>query len=245
MSSFTFNSVSSDTLGLIITRPMIRPTWQPETEFTPIIGRPRQNPFTKSWYPNSRISVSAVIADASETNVRNIYDKLKGYGELEISTAEGEYVNAYVRLPVPEAQALLMAELPIEFECEPFAYAKTVKTVTITNATSYLEIENKGTAFVDPIITYVANAASTSFLFNGKTITVTTPAEIVEASYSSSYTITLDCDAQLAYYTKPNSTTAGCTQLTSGPFPRMHTGKNYISHSGITAGQLSFRERWY
>ena len=118
MSTFTFNSVSSDTLGLIITRPMIRPTWQPETEFTPIIGRPRQNPFTKSWFPNSRISVSAVIADASPANVRTIYDKLKGYGELVISTSPDEYVNAYARLPVPEAQALLMAELPVEFECE-------------------------------------------------------------------------------------------------------------------------------
>ena len=245
MSTFTFNSVSSDTLGLIITRPMIRPTWQPETEFTPIIGRPRQNPFTKSWFPNSRISVSAVIADASPANVRTIYDKLRGYGELVISTSPDEYVNAYARLPVPEAQALLMAELPIEFECEPFAYSNTVSTVNITNATSYLDIENEGTAFVDPVITYVASAASTTFLFNGKTITITTPAEIVEASYSSSYSITLDCDAQLAYYTKPNSTTVGCTQLTSGPFPRMHTGTNYISHSGITAGQLSYRERWY
>ena len=245
MSSFTFKGVSSDTLGLIITRPMIRPTWQPETEFTPIIGRPRQNSFTKTWYPNSKLSVRAVIADASPANVRTIYDKLKGYGKLEISTSPDEFVNAYVRLPVPEAQALMVAELPIEFECEPFAYSNTASTVNISSATSYLEIENNGTVFVDPTITYVANAASTAFLFNSKTITVTTPAEIVEASYSSSYSITLDCDAQLAYYTKPDSSTVGCTQLTSGPFPRMHTGKNYISHSGIAAGQLTFRERWY
>ena len=48
MSYFIFNGVNSNTLGLIITQPIIRPTWQPEVEFTAIPGRARQNSYTKT-----------------------------------------------------------------------------------------------------------------------------------------------------------------------------------------------------
>lgn len=246
MSSFTFKGISSNTLGLIITRPIVRPTWAPEIEYTPIIGRPRQNAFTKPWYPNSRLQVSAVISDASESKVRTIYNALRGYGTLTISTAANEYMNAYVRLPVPEPQALLMAELPIEFDCEPFAYAIAESSVDITSATSnYQEVENTGTAFTDPEITIIASAATTTIDCNGAVITVTTPAEIVNASYADTYSITLDCDTQIAYYTKPDSSTVTCTELTSGPFPRLHTGSNWLKHSAATAVTVSYRERWY
>ena len=246
MSSFTFKGVTSDSLGLIITRPMVRPTWAPEVEFTPIIGRPRQNPFTKSWYPNSRLPVQAVIADASTASVRAIYNALRGYGTLVISTAATEYMNAYARLPVPEPQALLMAELPIEFDCEPFAYALTVSEVTITSATSsYAEVPNGGTAFTDPQITYIASVASTNIDCNGVVMTVTTPTEIVNASYPDTYSITLDCEAQLAYYTKPNGDTVACTELTTGLFPRLHAGSNWMKHSGAQSMTVTYRERWF
>lgn len=246
MSTFTFKGVTSDSLGLIITRPMVRPTWAPEVEFTPIIGRPRQNPFTKSWYPNSRLTVQAVIADASTASVRAIYNALRGYGTLVISTAATEYMNAYARLPVPEPQALLMAELPIEFNCEPFAYALSESSVDITSATSaYTEVENTGTAFTDPQISFIASAASTTIDCNGEVLTVTTPTEIVNASYPDTYSITIDCDAQLAYYTKPDTSVVACTELTSGPFPRLHTGSNWMKHSAAASMYVSYRERWY
>lgn len=245
MSSFTFKGVTSDSLGLIITRPMVRPTWAPEVEFTPIIGRPRQNPFTKSWYPNSRMTVQAVIADASTASVRAIYNALRGYGTLVISTASTEYMNAYARLPVPEPRALLMAELPIEFDCEPFAYALTDTTVTFTSATTnYQEIVNNGTIFADPTITFVASGASTTIDCNGDIITITTPTEIVNAGYPNTYSITLDCDAELAYYTRPSSDVVACTEKTAGPFPRLHTGSNWIKHNGSQSAVLTFRERW-
>ena len=246
MSTFTFKGITSDSLGLIITRPMVRPTWAPEVEFTAIPGNPRKSSSTKSWYNNSRLTVRAVIADASTSSVRAIYSALKGYGTLIISTASEEVLNAYVKLPVPEAQALLMAELPIEFECEPFAYALTDSEVTITSATSsYAEVPNGGTAFTDPQITYIASAASTNIDCNGVVMTVTTPTEIVNASYPSTYSITLDCEAQLAYYTKPNGDTVACTELTTGLFPRLHAGSNWMKHSGAQSMTVTYRERWF
>lgn len=246
MSTFTFKGVTSNSLDLIITQPMVRPTWAPEVEYTPIIGRPRQNPHIKEWYPNSKMIVKAVIADASPAKVRAIYAALRGYGLFLISTSPTEYMNAYARLPVPEAQALLMAELPIEFECEPFAYALTETEIDITSATSdWGEVDNTGTAFADPVITYIANAASTTFNCNGEILTVTTPTEIVQSTYSSDYSITIDCDGQLAYYTKPNSETVACTELTTGPFPRLHSGSNWMKNSGVSSAIVKFRARWY
>lgn len=245
MSTFTFSGTSSDTLGLIITEPIVRPTWAPETEFTPIPGRARQNPYTKTWYENKELSISAVIADASTTNIRNIYDKLRGYGILSISTAPTEMMYAYAHLPVPEAKALLMAELPIIFELEPFAYAVSETTVDFTNANPYQQVNITGTAYCDPQITIIPEEASTDINCNGKIITVTTPTEIVGAGYPNTYSITLDCDGELAYYTRPGGDTIACTQNTRGPFPRFHTGTNYIIHSGCQSAILKYRERWY
>ena len=245
MSSFVYNGISSDTLGLIITKPMIRPTWQPETVFTPIPGRPRQNPYTKTYYLNSELTVYAAISDAATAKLHSIYTALQGYGVLSISTAPSEILNVYPHIPVPEAKALLMAEFPIVFDCEPFAYATAEKTVDFTTANPYIRVDNEGSVFCDPQITFTPNAASTDINCNGKNITVTTPQEIIGAGYPNTYSITLDCDGELAYYTRPGGDKVACTQLTRGPFPRLHPADNHIAHSGVQAATISYRERWY
>ena len=245
MSSFVYSGISSDTLGLIITRPIIRPTWQPETEYTAIPGRPRQNPYTKTWYENSELTVYAAISDAATSKLHDIYSALRGYGVLSVSTAPSEILYVYPRLPVPEAKALLMAELPIIFECEPFAYATTEKTVDFTAANPFIRVDNDGTVFCDPQIMFRPNSASTEINCNGKSITIATPQEIIGAGYPNTYSITLDCDGELAYYTRPGGDKVACTELTRGPFPRLHTADNYIAHSGVQEAVITYRERWY
>lgn len=245
MSTFYFGGKWSDELDLIVTRPMVRPTWAPETEFTPIIGRPRKNPYTKTYYENERMIVRAVMADASQEKVREIYSTLRGYGHFVISTSPYEYMNAYCKLPVPEAQALLMAELPIEFTCEPFAYSTIPSDRGINDAVNYVEVENRGTVFVDPVIWYKPNKASTTFDCNGKTITVRTPQEIISANYADTYKITIDCEGELVYYTKPNNENVGCTELSTGPFPRLGVGTNYIKHDGVNEAQINYTARFF
>ena len=246
MSSFTFNGVSSDTLGLIITRPIVRPTWRPETEFTPIIGRPRKSPYTKSYYENVKMTVRAVITDTSQENIRDIYNVLRDYHRLFISTSPNEFLNAYCRLPVPEAQALNIAELPIEFECEPFAYKSVVPLrQDITAATNYTEIDNAGTVFSDPEIVFKPSKSATVFDCNAKTITVRTPQAIIDDNYSQDYSVHIDCDGELAYYVTPGDAKIGCTELTSGPFPRLHSGENYIKHDGVNDAFIDYWERFF
>lgn len=245
MSSFIYNGISSEDLGLIITTPIIRPTWQPETEYTPIPGRARQNSYTKTWYTNSELTVYAVITDAGAAKLHDIYNALKGYGALTVSTAPEEMLYAHVHLPIPEAKALLMAELPIVFECEPFAYALEEQVIDITDASPYKRVDNSGTVYCDPMITIIPSAAKTDINCNGKVITVTTPPEIVGAGYPDTYRITLDCDAVLAYYTRPGGDKIACTEYTKGPFPRLHINDNYFIVGACQSAIIRYRERWY
>ena len=246
MSYFIFNGINSDNLDLIITKPMIRPTWSPEVEYTQIPGRARINPSTKTWYNNAKLTVSAVISDGSPQKVRNIYAALRGSGTLVISTSPQERINiADVRLSVPEAKALLVAELPITFVCEPFAESTEQSTADITTATSIpARVDNSGTIYADPEITIIPSAARTDINCNGTVIFVTTPTAIVSAGYPANAKIALDCNAQLAYYQICSGDKISCTQNTQGAFPRLNVGENYFLTTPAQAVALKYRERW-
>lgn len=243
MSSFTFNGVSSDTLGIIITKPIVRPTWLPEVEFTQVPGRPRQIPNTKTWYPNISFTVQACMSDASPAKVQQIYNTLRGYGTLVISTAPEEQLNVYIEELDPEGKAIMMAEFPITFRAEPFAYAIEPKSQSIMGDT--VAVNNEGTCFVDPLITIIASQATTTVTCNGVDMIVTTPQEIVSAGYPSTYSIVLDCEGELAYYIKPNNEKVACTQNTKGPFARLHDGLNYFTVQNVQSAAITMTERWY
>lgn len=243
MSSFTFNGISSDDLDIIITKPIVRPTWLPEVEYTPIPGHPRQLPHEKEWYPNKSFIIQACMSDAAPAKVQQIYNTLRGYGTLIISTAEDEVLNVYVEELDPNGVALLMAEFPITFRAEPFAYAAEAKSQSIMGDT--VEVNNTGTAFVDPLITFIASQATTTVTCNNVDMIVSTPSEIVDANYSSDYSITLDCEGELAYFTRPNGDKVSCTQNTKGPFARLHNGENYFTVQNVQAASIVYRERWY
>lgn len=243
MSHFIFNGVDSNSLGLIITQPIIRPTWAPEVEYISLPGRPRQLPHQKTWYPQKEFTVQAVLSDASPAKVRDVYEKLRGYGVLNISTAPHEFLNVYVQDLDPQGVALLMAEFPITFNAEPFAYSDESTTYSIANEQK--EIHYTGTAFCDPQIVIHPSTTTTSVTCNGSTITVSTPQAIIDASYSTEYSLTLDCEGELAYYTDPQGVNTACTQLTSGKFPRLHTGYNYIGAQTVISASMTVRDRWY
>ena len=76
-------------------------------------------------------------------------------------------------------------------------------------------------------------------------MTVATPQDIINASYSTSYSLVIDCEGELAYYTKPNGDKVACTQLTHGSFPRLHNGNNYLSVFTVNSATMTVRERWY
>lgn len=243
MSHFIFNSINSNDLGLIITKPIVRPTWVPEVEYISLPGRPRQLPYQKTWYPNKELTVQAVLSDASPAKVRDVYDKIRGYGVLNISTAPHEYLNAYVQDLDPDGVALLMAEFPITFNLEPFAYSDTATEYNVAN--DDVIVEYNGTAFCDPQIVIHPSTTTTTINCNNCVMAVATPQDIINASYSTSYSLVIDCEGELAYYTKPNGDKVACTQLTHGSFPRLHNGNNYLSVFTVNSATMTVRERWY
>lgn len=148
MSYFTFNGVDSRDIGLILPETPFRPSWSEQVEEIIIPGRPEVIKNPNGIYDNQTLSINAVIADSSK--MRQIYSTLTGEGRLILSTNTNEYINCRVETLIPMGVALDMAELPITFDCYPFAYAITPTAVEI--GTDYTIVNNTSSIYSAPII---------------------------------------------------------------------------------------------
>ena len=238
MSYFLFNGISSKDIGLMITKPLIRPSWVREMEEITLPGSERKIMQLSKSHKNANLTVSAVVADATPQAVRDIYAVLSGYGTLVLSSAPDEQMNAYVEPLVPEAVALEVAELPINFVCEPFAYAKK-PTITVVG-TSYTAVTNSGSVAAYPEVQLTAQTGEIVIDTNATFFKLEIPAEL------NGKAITLNCDAQVAYYTDNAGQKVSINQYTYGDFPVLHPGTNYCAING-TQNTCNFivRARWY
>jgi phage-related protein len=148
MSYFTFNGVDSRDLGLILPETPFRPSWSEQVEEIIIPGRPEVIKNPNGIYDNQTLSINAIIADSSK--IRQIYSTLTGEGRLILSTNTNEYINCRVETLIPTGVALDMAELPLTFDCYPFAYAITPTAVEI--GTDYTIVNNTSSIYSAPII---------------------------------------------------------------------------------------------
>ena len=169
MSHFIFNGTDSRDLGLIITKTPFRPSWVEQVEEITIPGRPEIIKNPSRTYDDQTLTISTVISDASKIN--DIYSTLTGEGRLILSTAPNEYINVRVEPLIPAGVALDMAELPITFDCTPFAYA--VEPTEVEIGTQYTEVENTSSIYSAPIIAIEMSPASATILkgdvnFDGK-----------------------------------------------------------------------------
>ena len=121
MSSFIFNGYNSDDLGLMVTKPIVRPSWA-------------------AMY--SELTASGGI-DASPENIHKIFKALNGSGKLVISTAPDEYLDVILSPITPEPVALLAAEISISVTARPFAYAVTPAITDLTGAAKFSKISTR------------------------------------------------------------------------------------------------------
>ncbi len=169
MSWFKFNGISSDELGLIITRTPLRPTWEEETEDISIPGRRAKIKRYTGLYDDKELNISAVISDTAK--IAEIYKTLRGEGELILSTSPNEVLKCHVAMLIPDAVALTMAELPITFICEPFA--RPTSSTVVEFIDTYTPVNNPGTIYSEPVITLKIPPGETPVLlgdvnFDGK-----------------------------------------------------------------------------
>lgn len=160
MSHFIFNGTDSRDLGLILPETPFRPSWAESVDEITIPGRAEIIKNPSGTYDNQSLTINAVISDSSKIN--DIYSALSGEGKLILSTAPNEYINCRVEPLIPQGVALDMAELPITFDCYPFAYA--VEATVAEIGTSFTEINNTSSVYSAPIIKISVEKSSSTIM---------------------------------------------------------------------------------
>lgn len=129
-----------------------------------------------------------------------------------------------------------------EFECkvefDPFAYSVAQKIIDLTNATSYIEVQNSGSLMAEPIITFTpSESESVTIDTNGLILNIDIPQE--------AETIVIDSSLLIIYYITSTNEKVNLMPQTVGDLPLLNIGKNYIKHSGgISAMNININERW-
>lgn len=237
MSNFIFNEVSSDDLGLMITKPIMRPSWSAMYSELMTSGGIRKIMQRMSTFDNASFPIEMYADDASAENIRKIFKTLNGYGKLVVSTAPEEYLNVILNPITPVPVALLAAEISISVTARPFAYAVSPAEYDLTNATNYTEVENRGTIFSAPEIR-LKGSGDVTIDVNGAEFIVKILSDV------NSKEIIIDCDSQVVYYMDGDSRVS-ITHRTYNNFPLLHEGMNYIKYTGeVSEMRCNVRERW-
>ena len=238
MSSFIFNGHNSDDLGLMVTQPIIRPSWAAEYNELTAAGGIRKVMQRMNTFGNASFSIETYLDDASQDNIRRIFGAISGSGKLVVSTAPDEYLDVIISTISPVPVAFLAAEISVQLTARPFAYAVSPTIVDLTGAASYAEIENKGTVFSAPEIR-LKGSGDVTINVNGADFIIKIPSDL------NSKEIIIDCDSQVAYYMDGNSMIS-VTHRTYNNFPLLHEGKNYMKYTGtVSEMKCNVRERWY
>lgn len=236
MSYFTFNGYNSSD-NLIITHPVVRPSWSLEFNEIATGSVSKLIQFSRT-YSNSTIEISAVIRNTSQERLRAIYNALRGFGKLMVSSCPDEYLNAVASVLHPVGVSMSMAEINISFTLLPFAYA--VKPTTAGFSTDYTQVTNNGTIFSAPEIRFTPTSVGDLIIdVNGDTFIVKVPESLINRE------ITVDCDAEVTYY-RENSSKISINHLTYNNYPLLHTGDNYVKYIGNAENAtINVRERWF
>lgn len=238
MSYFIFNETSSEDLGIMVTKPVVRPSWRTEENTFNLVGKSKKYRQSSKTYTDGQMNIETVITDTSPENLRTVFQALNGNGKLWLSSAPNEFLNVSIDPINIQAVALTMGVCVLSMTVDPFAYVLDSPTLTLTDGTSYTEIENRGTIYCEPEIRFKPQSAQTVIDVNGAEFTVNTPQG---CSFES--TIVLDCEEETAYFIRPEGQAYPCLQYTYGDFPIFHTGKNYIKFTGTNEVEIKVRER--
>lgn len=236
MSFFTFNDYNSSD-DLIITQPIIRPSWSQEVNEMSTGSVTKIIQFSRT-YSNSLIEISAVIKNTSQERLRTFYSAVRGFGKLTVSSCPDEYLNAVASVLQPVAVAMTMAEVNITFTLLPFAYATNPTIAGFS--TDYTSIQNNGKVFSAPEIRFTPVLAGDVTLdVNGAVFLVKVPENLVNTE------IIVDCDAEVTYY-ENGGQKIPINNQTFGNYPLLTTGEVFVRYTGEAANaRINVRERYY
>ena len=237
MSYFLFNGGDSRNYGLLESAPM-PPSSDEIVNIVETPGRVSNAFYATGRYENKEITVVLGIKD--KLKIRALYGWISGTGSLILSSELDKCYRVVKIAKTPERLSVRFGKVAIVFTVEPFAYSISPTTVDITSATSYAEVDNEGTMYSEPEISFVPTASEVKLDVNGKEFVVSGLAE----QASAGRTVVIDCGLEVVYYVDGGAK-VDITYKSKYDFPLLHTGKNYVKHNGnVSSASVNVKERW-
>lgn len=188
-------------------------------------------------YGDIQFRFTAYAFFAEDFDQSAVYAFLHGKSKLAMSRNSGYYWKIRsISCNPSQSQDGKKIRYQITIRCAPFRYVDNEEEITLTSAGN---VENLGTRFCKPVyVLHLNDSAGTGTLdVNGQTVSINLPqyATLTE-------TLVIDSEKQLAY----DGNNVILTKHTSGIYPWLGVGGNYISFSGIVGSvTIKRNERFY
>lgn len=175
-------------------------------------------------YGDIQFRFTAYAFFADDFDQSNVYAFLHGKSKLTMSRNSGYYwkIRSISCNPSQSVDGQRI-RYQITVKCAPFRYVDNEEEITLTSAGN---IQNAGTRYCKPVYTlHLNDSTGTGTLdVNGQTVSINLP------QYATlTKTLVIDSEKQLAY----DGDNVIQTKHTSGIYPWMSVGENYVSFGGI------------
>ena len=159
-SYFEFMDVNSQSdLHIMITKPLVRPTWTEEIEYISIPQKAEKQQSRSGVYENKEVTVEGVVDSQYKSE---IYGELHGTGALVFSSAENERMHAEVTEIRFEPVTNDLYEVSITFSVLPFVQKHIEEFQSVSK--NYTMFENTGSFDSEPIFRIRMNQDSAPIL---------------------------------------------------------------------------------
>lgn len=187
-------------------------------------------------YGDIQFRFTAYAFFADDFDQSNVYAFLHGKSKLTMSRNDGYYWRIRSISCTPShSQDGLKIRYQITIRCAPFRYVDDEEDITLTAAGN---VQNAGTRYCKPVYTLHLSATTGigTLTVNGQSVVVNIP------SATGSTDFVIDSEKQIAY----DGNNMIYTKYTSGIFPWMGLGGNYVTFSGIISSvTIKRNERCY
>lgn len=175
-------------------------------------------------YGDIQFRFTAYAFFADDFDQSNVYAFLHGKSKLTMSRNSGYYwkIRSISCNPSQSVDGQRI-RYQITVKCAPFRYVDNEEEITLTSAGN---IQNAGTRYCKPVyVLHLSDSTGTGTLdVNGQTVSINLP------QYATlTNTLVIDSEKQLAY----DGNNVILTKHTSGIYPWMGVGENYVSFGGI------------
>ncbi len=222
MESFTFNGISSDSLGIIVKQMPPVSKAEKNIESIEINGRNGRLHIDNKTYKTKNYTIACILLD--NTKVDQIKALFEGTGILTLSTEPNRQYQATIKNQIDFSKYLTyLREFPLQFELDPIAFSISENVIEFSSDSTF---NVNGTVSVKP--TLIIEGIGTVTLNNTK-ITV------------SETDITIDCDLMECVNNNINKS----DKVILDKFPELVIGANSIVlGEGITKVTISYKEGW-